>query len=530
MRPIGFCLNLFHLIILFALTFSAFNAHALKKDITDDDLNRSLDQLDSYLESRPSYLEKRLHRIEALKRTALAHPSPESLADVADAYRSFNNDSAIFFYQRAVDIAGPGSGIAGLITARQAELLPLAGFNAEAIRRFESVCVDSLSPDQLVEYYDAGRAMYSNITAFYSNYPRMAMPYSAKIVEEQKKLLESMDHMKSSPRYKMAYGEYLLRTGQRDKAEALLNEVYSIEPEGSPLRSRAAHMLSHIMGRNGEKKKEIKYLVNSAIDNILAGDVELPSMQNIGLAVEKIGEHTRAYSYLNSSLSNAVRSNSWMRTIQTSKAIPMVQQAHIDEVARHNRVQLIIIAVLALVLVALLISILFLRREICKQKRTQRRLASANATKEIYISQFLSLCSVYMDRLTTFSSMVKRKISAGKTDDVMRTLKSGKFINEQSAEFFEVFDNAFLNLYPTFVSEVNRLLRPDQQIELREGELMNTDLRILAFMRLGIDDSSKIAQILNYSINTIYAYRNRLKQRAVNRASFESDIMKVNSI
>jgi hypothetical protein len=132
-----------------------------------------------------------------------------------------------------------------------------------------------------------------------------------------------------------------------------------------------------------------------------------------------------------------------------------------------------------------------------------------------------------MDRLMQFSKMVKRKLAAGKVDDVTRLLKSGKYMDEQSDEFFAVFDDAFLHIYPTFVTDVNKLLREDAQIELKEDELMNADLRLLAFMRLGIDDSSVIAQILNYSVNTVYAYRNKLKQRAIDRTTFEQEIMRI---
>lgn len=107
--------------------------------------------------------------------------------------------------------------------------------------------------------------------------------------------------------------------------------------------------------------------------------------------------------------------------------------------------------------------------------------------------------------------------------------RSGKFVEEQSREFYDVFDNAFLHIYPDFVERVNALLRSDAQIELQAGELLNTDLRILAFMRLGIEESARIAQILNYSLNTIYAYRNRLKARAINRDTFEADIMTIDS-
>ncbi|MBP3589534.1 MAG: hypothetical protein J6J61_03065 [Muribaculaceae bacterium] len=165
-----------------------------------------------------------------------------------------------------------------------------------------------------------------------------------------------------------------------------------------------------------------------------------------------------------------------------------------------------------------------------KMARLQRSLSDANRTKEVYISQFLELCSIYMDKLNQFSKIVTRKLAAGQADELYRMTKSGKFVDEQSREFYEVFDAAFLHIYPDFVADVNRLLRPDARIELHEGELLNTDLRILAFMRLGIDDSARIAQVLNYSLNTIYSYRNRIKGRAINRDTFENDVANISNI
>ena len=108
--------------------------------------------------------------------------------------------------------------------------------------------------------------------------------------------------------------------------------------------------------------------------------------------------------------------------------------------------------------------------------------------------------------------------------------KSGKFVEEQNRDFYEVFDDAFLHLYPSFVEKVNELLRPEEKIILGEDEKLNTDLRILAFMRLGIEEGAKVAQILNYSVNTIYAYRNKLKNRAINRDTFDADIMQIPSV
>ena len=100
---------------------------------------------------------------------------------------------------------------------------------------------------------------------------------------------------------------------------------------------------------------------------------------------------------------------------------------------------------------------------------------------------------------------------------------------EQSQMFYKIFDNAFIHIYPSFVSEVNNLLMEDKRFDLPEMKL-NTELRILAFLRLGIDDSEQIARFLGLSLNTIYTYRNRLKGRAITRDTFDDDVMKIGAI
>ena len=181
-----------------------------------------------------------------------------------------------------------------------------------------------------------------------------------------------------------------------------------------------------------------------------------------------------------------------------------------------------ILAAMALLVVGLIGSMIALRHEMRRMKVLQLKLEAANTAKEVYISRFLQLCSIYMDKLNNFCKIAVRKIAAGQSDEFYRMLKSGKFIEEQTSDFYEVFDNAFLHIYPDFVEQVNTLLRPECRIVTRPGELLNTDLRILAFMRLGIEESARIAQVLNYSLNTIYAYRNRLKARAIDKDNFES--------
>ena len=148
-------------------------------------------------------------------------------------------------------------------------------------------------------------------------------------------------------------------------------------------------------------------------------------------------------------------------------------------------------------------------------------------TKDEYMGQFLELCSIYMKRLDSFTKLVNRKLVSGQVDDLVKMMKSQKFSDEQHSTFYKEFDNAFLKIYTTFVDDVNALLRPEERFEIEAPGSLNTELRIYALLRLGIVDSSKIAEFLRYSVNTIYAYRNKMKNRAIDRDSFEKNVMKI---
>ena len=165
-----------------------------------------------------------------------------------------------------------------------------------------------------------------------------------------------------------------------------------------------------------------------------------------------------------------------------------------------------------------------------KLSATQRNLKQANHIKEEYIGHFLNLCSIYIEKLDRFRSTVNRKITAGQAEELLKLTKSSQFAGVEQKEFYANFDNAFLHLYPNFVAEFNELLQPEERFVLKTVELLNTELRIFAIIRLGIDDSSKIANFLHYSINTIYTYRNKVKNKAINRDKFEEEILKIGAV
>ena len=161
-----------------------------------------------------------------------------------------------------------------------------------------------------------------------------------------------------------------------------------------------------------------------------------------------------------------------------------------------------------------------------KLKELNSELVKTNRTREEYVSLFLELCAAYIDKLNKYQDLVKRKVKAKQIDDLLK-ISSSKMSDSDARQFFVNFDTAFLTLYPNFISEFNSLVREGEEIVPAKGEILNTELRIFALIRLGIKDSSRIATLLFYSPQTIYNYRTSVKNKAKNRDEFEEQVKKL---
>ena len=520
-------------LLMCALVFLAPGAYG--KGVASDDVRNVLRELDKELNIRDSYLSRRHVRIDSL-RSALADSSVGAVSRVSlmeklgREYASFNNDSALYYFVAGMDQA-VGLGLDSMAVAlklRRLTYLPLAGFYAECEREFAAIDPAGLPSTLKTLYYDAGRQMYSYTAAYFKDYPEVYEQIITKANAMQTALLTHLPPR--SALHQLNQGEYFFKKREYAKAEEVLSDLINRLPEDDNLYARATHILADIARERGESDTYLYYLTRSAISDLKGGTLEVSSLQELGKRMFDREDIGRAHRYLSIALRNAVECNALLRVLESSRSMPLIESAHAIELGRSQRLLQAILAVMLVLLVGLVVVMVFLRREMRRLNDLKERLGVANRVKEIYISQFLNLCSVYMDKLNQFCKVAHRKISTGKVDDLYKLTKSGKFVEEQSKEFYEVFDEAFLHLYPTFLTDVNKLLRDDQQIVLKEGEKLNTDLRILAFMRLGIEESTRIAQVLNYSVYTIYTYRNKLRNRAIARESFEADVMKIGAI
>ena len=167
--------------------------------------------------------------------------------------------------------------------------------------------------------------------------------------------------------------------------------------------------------------------------------------------------------------------------------------------------------------------------------RTHRKLVATNTTleevgkiKEVYIARYLDRCVEYLEKLEQYRRSLEKLAMASKTEELFKVIRSDQFLRDERKAFYREFDKSFLDLFPNFVDNFNKLLVEEARIYPKPGELLNTELRIFALIRLGVTDSARIAHFLSYSLTTVYNYRSKIRNRAAgNKDAFEQEVMKL---
>jgi hypothetical protein len=326
------------------------------------------------------------------------------------------------------------------------------------------------------------------------------------------------------------------------------------------------YALANIYRKEGDIDRQITYYAISAICDIKNAIKENASMQALAITLFETGNIEKAYSCIKSSMEDAMFCNARLRTYEISQILPIIDSAYQEKVRNQQSGLQFFLTLVSLLSLFLIIAVIYVYRQMKKIARIRKELFQtnlklnelnkdlqhtvdqlnktnkklsdvnqelyeSNEIKETYIGHFLDLCSTYINNLEKFQNTLNNKAVERKLDELFRMLKSHDMIDQELRELYKLFDNIFLHLYPNFVEEFNSLLLEEERFNLRQNELLNVELRIFALIRLGITDSSRIANFLHYSANTIYNYRTRVRNKAaVPRDQFESLVMKIGVI
>lgn len=500
-------------------------------------------ELESALKQRNQYSLQKETRIDSLKH--LLYPAMDEnerfrlYNAIYEEYYTYRFDSAMLYVDREEQVAMQLSNptYRNLSVIHRSVLLSTSGYFSESIQNLAQIDSRTLDAPSKIEYYVACEWAYS-MWAEYSNDKVYAPRYYEKEMLYQDSLISVLPV--SSPLYHYWKGENLFRHRRYAEAE----DCYKKALEGLPVNVRLYAMVTYglalVYSQTNNWEEYENYLTKAAISDQMCPLKENLALQELALYIFKNrnGEIARANRYLNYSLEDAMFYNNRLRMLEIARKFPAIVLSYQEQnLIKSQRLQgsLICISLLSIGLVVSLIYIyrqmnqLHKRRKILADMNQElqllnKALVDTNHTREVYVSLFMDLCAAYIDKLNKYQDLVKRKVKAKQTDDLLKLVNATKLSDTDAKEFFMNFDMAFLNLYPNFIKEFNSLLREGEEIMPKRGEILTTELRIFAMIRMGIRDSSRIATLLFYSPQTIYNHRSVVKNKAKMRDSFEKQV------
>lgn len=527
-----------------------------------NEIDSLLLQLDQVIKKRPMYIIQKEHNINELKNQLRQSSSNEKrfaiLGKLFDEYHSYNADSSLFIAKTRYQLAVSMRGQEHIDNARMnmAEIMGMAGMYKEAIDLMNTIKVSHL-PDYLHPYYYHIYRILYGLMADYSITNQEKELYAKRtdlyrdsllLVNKNNLLIHTMIQ---SDKYnvKKEYG----------KAIALLSNYMQGKLNDEHNLAIFAYTLSESYRLKGDQLNEKKFLIISAIGDMKSAVREYVSLRKLAVLLYYEGDIDRAYSYLKLCMNDAVFCNARLRILEILQIFPIINdtyQKKIEKQQNNMEVALISISILS---VFLIIAIFYVykqmkrvavaRREVldankrlkelndelkhfnAQLKEANHSIAENSYLKEEYIGRYMDQCSVYLEKMDNYRRSLGKLASGGKVEELYQRIKSTQFMEEELRDFYEDFDNTFLQLFPSFVEDFNSLLGENEHIHLKGNERMNTELRIFALIRLGITDSVKIAQFLRYSVTTIYNYRTKIRNKAKgDRELLEDEVLRIGKL
>lgn len=528
----------------------------------NQDTERLLGRLDSVLVLDDQWEGLKHHRLSELHKKATSAPTIEEQywanKNLYIEYSVFNADSAMAYANRNHEIATRLGDRSRLIEwdINRSFLLSATGLLKEAEDVISRIDVDSVPPDLLSPYYNQLSYLYSHFGQYSGAGGRSSGDYYARSRAYQDSTFFYASQ--SDPLYLWYKGWCHLKDNAAD-TDSVISEIKAVV-DSSRMETRTDAMMAYILARlyseRGDQENNIKYLTISAICDIKIANKDMASLQELGRIMINDGNIDRAFNYVNYCQRQAQAFNNRVRSVTLVNLEKRIREAYGKRDASQRMTLHATLAIMAILLVVLIVSIIITIRKNKRLDYSQRQLSNlnkelnanleeltelrkaqdinntklkemntklssmnmqlkeSNIIKEEYVGQMFSICSDYINKLESLRKDVSRKLKVGQIEEAKKLVASTSMVQNELKEFYRNFDTIFLNIFPDFVKDFNKLLRPGEQITLAEGELLNTPLRIYALVRLGITDSVKIAALLHCSVQTVYNNRLRIRNKA----------------
>ena len=517
-------------------------------------------RLTSIVDDKDYYMNRKEGRIKNLKELLKTpqlrdNQKYEINSKLYQEYKKYNLDTALHYLEKNKEIATQIQNKALLdeTTLQIVDIYSSKSLFVESYNILNQLNPKDLSADLLEEYY----RVYGYFTDRYGQNNEEYKYYEKSDLYRDSLLSVTKDIL--SMKYQILLAQDMFYKDQSEPAKEILLTLLQSTTDNDPERAAISYWLSVIYDREKSFDMEEKYLIISAICDITNAIKDNASLQRLAILYSERGDIDKAYKFITLAMDDAVQCNVKYRASEAMKSYPIINAAYQDKEARQKkelRIYLIFISILAIILGGAMfyiyaqmkrvsrirkelyhssVKLIELNQDIKESNKklhdTNIQLIEANHVKEEYIVHFFNMCSEYIHKLDEYRKSLNKLATKNAMAELCIKLKSTTMVDSELQEFYKRFDNIFLNLFPTFVSEFNALLIEEEQFKLKNSELLNPELRIFALIRLGITDSVKIASFLRYSLNTIYNYRTKIRNKAaVSRDSFEKMVMKIGVI
>ena len=527
------------------------------------DIESRYKQIDEAIAESPRYVAQREAKITAARNAyeqTNGQQKYEESYRLYELYRPFVSDSAIYFLRQCITLAEELGNHNSSVRCRSLLAIRCSntGLYDEALNILDSINLGS-GLDRLVlgTYYEAYNNVYGELS-YYTRLDDMRQMYQQKEQHYKQLMFEYLPATSES---------CFLRREQAAQAEGKLKEAMAINDEWMKTVEPGSHPYALVAlyryieyKLQGDTIQMMYWLTESVLADIRNAAMDQGSMWELANELMLSDDVDRASRYISYTSDCANRYGSRQRNWQIAPLLTHIANEYKSQSERTTSQlwgTLIVISILALLLLSALFFVhrrntqLHAARNDLKISNdelasannllaTQKdelaalnsqlsmvndQLTESNRVKEEYIGRFMSLCAQYIDKLDNYRKMVNKKMKNKELDELFQISKSTGLKEKELEELYENFDTVFLHLFPNFVDDFNALLQPEMQIHPKEENRLTTDIRIFALIRLGFEDSSKIAEFLHYSVNTIYNYRARIKNGALgNREQFENRV------
>lgn len=513
----------------------------------------TLEDLDKVVANQQIYTNARLRMLDSLKsdlrKADELHKKYAIEKELFAGYQSFVVDSALLYAQKKLSLAQRLNDAEELSYSYLdvASMLIKGGNYKEANEVLQRLNVRNASSNLRNYYYTVNQDLYTTLQTV------SLTANERKLYNEKSSLYkDSILSLKLDPSVWVVTDRMMDKHRYKDALQILLKEYPTLNVDDRRM-AYVAYSISDIYRLMGNREKEKQYLIVSAIADIKSAVKEYISLRRLATLLYEDGDIERSYLYMKRALEDAIYCNARLRVIEVSDIMPIINKAYEDKTQREKHVTLLAlvsISVLSLMLIGL---VFLLRRQMKKLSVTQRALRDKNAElyklndvlsktndalsesndslseasriKDMYIAQFMTECSTYIDKMELYRKQLRKVATTGSKTELLDILKSPTFIEKEVDAFFATFDATFLSLFPNFVHDFNQLLLPESQVVNKKDKRLNTELRICALIRLGISDNERLAAFLRCSKATIYSYRSRTRLKSLQPDLFEEQLM-----